>query len=368
MKSITRHRALLIAASGTISLFGSNRLNAADNSFNQYNLVSNIPGLANNTDSNLQNPWGLSSGPTTPFWAADNGAGVSTLYNGAGVPQPLVVTIQGIPAGTPTGTVFNGGSSFNGDRFLFATEEGKIEGWRGALGTSAEVLVDNSPTAYYKGLAIGNTGGNDYLYAANFKTGNIDVTPNSGAPALPGSFTDPNLPAGFAPFNIQNLNGKLYVTYAQTAGGFDDIPGPGHGFVDVFSLDGILQARLVSQGALNSPWGLTIAPAGFGSFGGDLLVGNFGDGTINAYDLATGAFQGTLDDKSGNPITIDGLWALRTGNQGPGFDPNSVYFTAGLNDEADGLFGALSAPDGGASTGLLLGGASFAMLALKRKK
>jgi uncharacterized protein (TIGR03118 family) len=367
MKTYKRHRALLIAASGTVALLGTERLNAADNSYNQYNLVSNIPGLANNTDSNLQNPWGLSAGPTTPFWVSDNGAGLSTLYNGAGVPQALVVTIQG----PPTGTVFNGGSSFNGDRFLFATEDGKIEGWRGALGTTAEVLTDNSTTAYYKGLAIGNSGGNDYLYAANFKSGKIDVIPSTGAPALAGNFTDPSLPAGFAPFNIQNLNGKLYVTYAMTAGGLDDVPGPGNGVVDVFNLDGTFGARLVSNGALsalNSPWGLTIAPPDFGAFSGDLLVGNFGDGTIHAYDKDTGAFQGTLDDKNGNPITVDGLWALKTGNGGPGFNANEVYFTAGLNDEADGLFGALAAPDAGASTGLLLGGASFAILAFRRKK
>jgi uncharacterized protein (TIGR03118 family) len=310
-------------------------------SFVQTNMVSNIPGLAAVTDPQMQNPWGVSESAASPFWVSDNATGLATLYNSAGVKQGLVVTI---PWGAPTGQVFNtGGSSmFNGDSFLFASENGYITGWRGALGANAETLVDDSASgANFKGIALGATQGVTYAYAADFRNNKIEVIPGtSGAPVL-GNFSDPNMPAGYAPFNIQNIGGELYVMYAkQDSTGSDEIPGAGNGYVDVFDLNGNLIRRLVSNGPLNAPWGIALAPAGFGSLGNDLLIGNFGDGTINAFDL-NGSFLGTLADVNGNILQNDGLWALTFGNGGNGGSKNSLYFTAGLNDEADGLFGRI---------------------------
>jgi uncharacterized protein (TIGR03118 family) len=314
----------------------------------QTNLVSDLPGLARFTDPDLRNPWGISAGPSTPMWVSDNGAGVTTLYRGDGTKVPLTVVIppgQADPAelGTPTGTVFNGNSSeFRGDRFLFATEDGTIAGWQPAYGTVAHTQVDNSlpaPGAVYKGLTLGSTASGDHIYAANFRARQVDVFDANYAPA--GSFTDAKVPSNYAPFNVQNLGGVLYVSFAmRDSTGHDDIAGQGHGFVDAFDTSGNLLGRLVSHGRLDSPWGLAIAPASFGDFAGDLLVGNFGDGRINAYSLDNGNYRGTLSAPNGTPITIDGLWALRVGNSAA--DPNAVYFTAGINDEADGLFGELT--------------------------
>ncbi|HTQ29594.1 MAG TPA: TIGR03118 family protein [Opitutaceae bacterium] len=322
----------------------------AQNEFQQTNLVSDLPGVAAHTDPNLVNPWGISFSSTSPFWIADNGAGVSTLYNSTGTPQSLVVTIPKPGGGTaaPTGTVFNGNSAaFGGDRFIFASEDGTITGWKS--GTAATTLLDNSAGgSVYKGLAISSGGGNSYLYATDFHNNRIAVLSSTGAPTLTGSFSDPTLPAGFAPFNIENIGSKLYVTYAlQDAAGHDDVAGPGNGFVDTFNLNGDFLGRLTSGGPLNSPWGLALAPAGFGSFGGDLLVGNFGDGTINAYNPGTGNFVGTLDDPSGNPIVIEGLWGLAFGNGGSGGSPGTLYFAAGIPGDGEiedhGLFGSLTA-------------------------
>ena len=218
-----------------------------------------------------------------------------------------------------------------------------IAGWRVALGTIAETL-STTPGAVYKGLAIGTTAGGTYLYAADFRGGHIDVIANSGAPALAGNFTDPNLPASFAPFNIRNIGGQLYVTYAkQDTAQHDDVPGAGNGFVSVFNLDGTFVKRLISDGVLNSPWGIALAPPGFGTLGGDFLVGNFGDGTINAFTPA-GTFAGTLADTNGAMLVNDGLWALTFGNGGNGGNLGSLYLTAGLNDEADGLFARIDGP------------------------
>ena len=324
------------------------------NSFRQTNLESNIPGMAAFTDPDLRNPWGISASATSPMWVSDNGAGVTTLYRGNGSKVPLTVIIpagagsQAGTSGTPTGTVFNGNSTeFRGDRFLFATEDGTIAGWKG-VGTVATTEVDHSttpPGAVYKGLAIGFDGVADHLYAANFRSGMVDVFNADFSQGA--SFTDSKVADGYAPFNVQNLGGVLYVTFAkQDANRHDDVAGRGHGFVDAFDLHGHLLARLVSHGRLNSPWGLAIAPASFGRLAGDLLVGNFGDGHINAYTLDKGNFRAELQDVvTGNPITIDGLWALRVGNGGPapnGGNPNAVYFTAGINGEQDGLFGTIT--------------------------
>ncbi len=322
-------------------------------SYIQTNLVSDGTVPASFTDANLVNPWGISFAPQGPFWVSDNGTGVSTLYNGAGQPfpvgNPLVVTVQ-VPGGgmqsAPTGQVFNGSSDFviaggggsAPSRFLFASEDGTIAGWNG--GTAAVTAIDRSAQgAVYKGLALGTLGSNNFLYAANFAGGVVERFDGSFNAA--GSFTDPNIPADFAPFNVQVLGGALYVTFAEREpGGGDDEPGLGNGFVDVFSLDGTLLRRLVSNGPLNSPWGLAEAPAGFGPFSNALLVGNFGDGLIHAFDPASGNLLGPLQ-RNGTDIAIDGLWGLSFGNGASAGDRDKLYFTAGIDGESHGLFGRI---------------------------
>ena len=325
----------------------------------QTNFVSDIPNLAANTDPNLVNPWGIAFSPTSPFWISDNRSGLSTLYNGAGQASPLVVTIPppvgGLPPAAPTGVVFNGSSNFaltpgNPARFIFSTENGTISGWSPSVApTNAILKVDNSGAgAVYKGLTMGTAASGPMLYAANFKAGAVEVFDGNFSPvSLPGAFSDPSLPAGYAPFNIQNIGGALYVTFAlQDAAKQDDVAGPGNGIIDIFDGNGTLVRRVASGGALNSPWGLALAPSDFGDFSNDLLIGNFGDGRINAFDPVTDAFLGSLTDPSGNPITIAGLWGLTFGNGGLGGDKNSLYFTAGIPGngqvEDHGLFGRLS--------------------------
>jgi uncharacterized protein (TIGR03118 family) len=333
----------------------------ARGSFHQTNLVSDIPGLALSTDANLKNPWGLSSSATSPIWVSDNNAGVSTLYRGDGSTVSLVVTIPAPDSptgGTPTGTVFNTtASDFQVSKgtakakalFLFATEDGTILGWNPAVGgTSATIAVDKSAIpdaangAVYKGLTLGTAGANNYLYAANFRSGNVDVFDKDfHQVTLAGSFSDPNLPSGFAPFGVENLGGQIFVTYAkQDADRHDDVRGPGNGVVDVFATDGTLVRRFATGGTLNSPWGLAMSPATFGNFHGDVLVGNFGDGRINAFTPA-GVLRGQLKSETSAAIEIEGLWGLRFGNGGSGGDPGTLFFAAGINDEADGLFGKI---------------------------
>jgi uncharacterized protein (TIGR03118 family) len=300
------------------------------------------------TDPQLINPWGISGSGTSPFWISDNGAGVATLYTvdsttNVAMKQSLVVTIPG--DGSVTGQAFNGGTGFNGDRFLFVSEDGTISGWRGALGTLAEVLQTGLPSNVYKGATLDTTGGNSYLLAANFATGNIDVLKgDAGSPNLTGKFLDPNLPANYAPFNISVLGNTIYVTYAMQ-NGKDDLPGAGHGIVNAFDLNGNLLGRIASVGgALNSPWGLAIAPSGFGSLSGDLLVGNFGDGHINIFsaDPSSPAFLGQLTDaNTGKPLAIDGLWGLIPGNGTIAGNLHDIYFTAGPNNESGGVLGVL---------------------------
>lgn len=318
--------------------------------FAQTNLVTDDQSVnaAKITDPNLINPWGVSYSPSSPFWVSDNGTGVSTLYkvgaaNDATNTVGLVVSIPG--AGNLTGQVFNGLSGFNSDLFLFVSEDGTISGWRGALGTFAEVLKSSDAANVYKGAAFSTVGGHSYLYSANFRTGNIDVMGgDGGAPSLVGNFTDPSMPAGFAPFNVQNLNGTIYVTYAlQDGTKSDEVAGAGLGFVDAFDLQGSFLGRVGSQGTLNAPWGLAIAPTTFGDIAGDLLVGNFGDGRINVFDPVTHAFIRQLTRPDGNPLSIEGLWALTPGNGGSGGSPDRIYFTAGPGDESHGLLGSLTA-------------------------
>jgi uncharacterized protein (TIGR03118 family) len=348
---------------------------AAEPLFNQTNLVTNdqTANPAQTTDPNLVNAWGISSSPTSPFWVSDNGAGVATLYNvnpntNATSIASLVVTIPPVGSGTPTGNVFNAISgAFNGDLFLFVSEDGTISGWRGALGTTAETLQIASDANVYKGTTEATIGGNTYLYAANFRAGTIDVLKGSpGAPNLTGNFTDPNLPAGYAPFNIRNLGGKLYVTYAlQDASKHDDVAGAGQGFVSVFDTQGNFLGRVGSGGTLNSPWGLALAPMSFGPLAGDLLVGNFGDGRINAFDLSTDTFVGQLLGIDGSELTIDGLWGLTVGNDGNGGSSNKLYFTAGPDGEMNGLFGVITAVPEPATIWLL--GAGLGVGLLRRK-
>jgi uncharacterized protein (TIGR03118 family) len=326
------------------------------NSYTVHNLVSDVPGAADHTDSNLVNAWGLVASATSPWWVADNETAVSTLYDGAGMPQSLVVSVPG----APTGIVFNGGPSFvvssggssGPARFLFASEDGTISGWNPAVpptvpppSKQAVVAVDNSAAgANYKGLAIATTATGSFLYAADFHNARVDVFDGAFAPVTAaGSFVDPGLPSGFAPFGIQNLQGRIYVAYAkQDEDAEDEVAGEGLGFVSVFDTAGHFLARVASGEPLNAPWGLAIAPAGFGRFSGDLLVGNFGDGRINAYDLATFEPRGHLKTANHKPLVVDGLWGIAFGN-GIGSGPTTtLYFAAGPDDEEHGLFGSIT--------------------------
>jgi uncharacterized protein (TIGR03118 family) len=329
-------------------------------------IASDQSGVAKIADSNLVNSWGLIASPTSPWWIGANGTGTAVLYNGATESKvPLVVAIAG--DGSVTGVAFNSTTGFNADNFLFASEDGTVSGWRGALGTNAESLQLASNANVYKGLTDAVVGGNTYAYASNFRSGNIDVLKGSGgAPNLSGAFSDPSLPAGYAPFNVMNLGGVMYVTYAvQNGAKHDDVAGAGNGIVDTYTTSGALIGRLITGGHLNSPWGLALAPGNFAGFGGDLLVGNFGDGTINAYDPASGAYRGTLVDGLGNTLAIDGLWALQFGNGASAGPTNRLYFTAGPVDETHGLFGALD-PVPEPATWLLSAG-GLALLLLKRR-
>ena len=324
--------------------------------YEQHNLVSDGAVPADLVDAALVNAWGLVASATSPWWVADNGADLSTLYNGnTGAKVALTVSVSS----APTGVVFNGGTGFavsNGTasapaRFIFATEQGTVLGWSPTVAaTQAVVAIDNSAVgAVYKGLAIASAAGGDRLYATNFHAGTVDVF-DAGFHPVAAAFSDATLPPGYAPFGIRNLAGTIYVSYAlQNATKHDDVAGVGHGFVNAFDTDGHLLRRVASRGRLNSPWGLALAPADFGQFGGNLLVGNFGDGHINAFDpehfQGNGELQerGQLHAANGAPVAIDGLWALAFGN-GAGAGPtNALFFTAGPFGEEHGLFGKLVA-------------------------
>jgi uncharacterized protein (TIGR03118 family) len=337
--------------------------------FRQVDLVSDQPGVAPLTDPDLVNAWGLSASPGTdaapgsPLWVSDNGADKTTLYAGASATTVIKTLAVDVASGTPTGQVFNtdptgfvvhdaAGNSAPA-RFIFDSESGGIDGWSPTVGatgpgpsTTTEVAVRNGANAVYKGLAIATASdGHTYLYAANFRSGRVEVYDDTFTPVeLPGGlFVDRRIPAGYAPFNVQELAGRLYVTYAkQDATLHDDVAGQGHGFVDVFTNDGAFVRRLVTRGVLNSPWGLAQAPEGFGRLSGALLVGNFGNGRINAFDIRTGAREGQLRDSHGHPIAIDGLWGLRFGN-GNAAKTDELLFSAGPDDESHGLLGKIVA-------------------------
>ncbi len=367
MFELKKERALAFALASAALAFGT----VAQAQYHQHNLVSDLTGLADHVDTNLKNPWGMAFSSTSPIWVANNGTGTSTLYDGNGVAAPLIVST--VPAGAPTGIVFNGSSDFNVTsngtgpaKFIFDSENGILTGWNPSItGTNSAVGVDMSPFgAEYKGLASGNNGTTNLLFGTNFARGTIDrFGPNFN---YLGSFTDSTVDDGFAPFNVENIGGDLYVTYAFRGPTGDDVAGPGNGFVDEFDINGNLIRRFASHGVLNSPWGLAKAPANFGAFSNDLLVGNFGDGTINAFDPGTGAFVGTLKDEFGNQISVDGLWALKFGNGAQNTSKNSLFFTAGINDEADGLFGRFDPVPEPASF-LALGLGILPLLRLRRK-
>ena len=367
-----------VLAAGWASLGAKPHIDAR---YRQVNLVSDVAGTARFTDSNLVNAWGIALVPGGPIWISDNGTGLSTVYDRDGTPRTLIVTIPA-PLGstdpaTPTGMIFNNGGAFAvtegtnsaSSTFIWATEDGTIAGWNRTVNpTNAVLAVDNSASgAVYKGIArASDSSSNEFVYVTNFHDGTVEKYDANFN--FVSSFTDTSLPDGFAPFGIRNINGELFVTFAlQDEDKHDDAAGPGNGFVDVFDADGNLVRQFAANGTLNSPWGLALAPSQFGNFSNALLVGNFGDGRINAFDAASGAFLGQLTDRRGNPITIDGLWGLdfgqlqRTPSQAGEHESAEakmheekdkvltttvLYFTAGPAKESHGLFGFLTPAPG----------------------
>jgi uncharacterized protein (TIGR03118 family) len=369
-------RRLSYAAIITISALSA-AVAHADDQLNRYvvtNLVSDIHGV--NPDPVLQNAWGVAFTPAaSPFWVADNATGCSTLYDGVGAKVNLQVRIP-LPGGSiptsackhvdpakppspspaaPTGMAWNPTTSTTTGflvpntnlpaSFIFATEDGTISAWTGGLtpADAAVLAVDHSAAgAVYKAMVFGTNADGVFLFATNFRAGTVEVFDHSYQPVkTDGGFTDPSIPPGFAPFGMQNIGGDLFVTYAkQNAAKHDDVAGKGNGFVDVFDTDGHLLRQLVTRGQLNSPWGVARASYGFGRFSGDVLIGNFGDGKINAFD-SDGNFRDTLKGPDSKPVVIDGLWTLTLGG-GRNSSSDTLYFTAGPNGETDGLFGMIT--------------------------
>lgn len=352
----TARRGAVLAAAGLAVSAASSAAAAprAANRYRQENLVSDVAGNARITDPHLVNPWGLAAGPATPLWVSDNGADAATIYSGIPGTQPqMLPLVVSIPGGAPTGQVYNptrgfvvrAGGKSGPALFLFSSEAGRITGWSPSVPPSTQARTGaRKAGAVYKGLAIASAGRRTLLYATDFRDGTVDVYDSHfAAVRANGAFRDRHLPQGYAPFGIQAIRGKLYVTYAkQKRDRMDDAGGPGRGFVDVYTTRGRLVSRLVSRGRLDSPWGLALAPRDFGAFSGDLLVGNFGDGAIDAYHPRTGAFAGALARRSGAPLRIDGLWGLRFGN-GSSAARRALVFSAGPDDEQHGLLGQITA-------------------------
>ncbi len=356
-----------------IGLFTAATTLTAQQHYKQTNLISDIPGMAAATDPNLVNPWGMSRSSGSPWWVSDNGTGLTTLYTGAGAAVPLGQTcpagtntnciivpsgdLKASPTGTPTGQVYNGTSDFElapkmPAVFIFATEDGTISGWNPKVNAASAVIkVNTHSTSVFKGLAIATVKRPDgslanQLYAADFRKGRVQVYDSSFHPMGLGgdAFRDEEIPSGYAPFNVQNIGGNLYVSFAQQdSKKHDDVAGPGHGYVDVFSTNGHLLMRLQHGSWFSSPWGMTQAPSDFGLFSHDLLVGQFGSGEILVFNPVTGAFRGTLNDASDNHIKIHGLWDISFGGGGTSGPSNALFFSAGVNHEADGLFGMITA-------------------------
>jgi len=320
--------------------------------YQQVNLVSDVAGVAQLQDPDLVNVWGISFSSTSPFWVSDNGTGKSTLYSVTNdTSGDIVVTKQGliveIPGqGTATGQLFNGTGQFHGDIFIFASEDGVISGWRPALGTNAEVLVAN-PDAVYKGITLAMTTNGPILLVANFSQGTVDAYDGNLSPV--GRFADAHAPSGYAPFNVQSIEGMIFVNFAlQDQDRQNDVPGSGHGLIDVLDPStGIFNRFATGRAAggrldeINSPWGITLAPSTFGKHAGELLVGNFGSGTIMTFE-ADGKFRGLLKGQDEGPMVIDGLWALAFGNNAQAGSQDTLFFTAGPDHESHGLFGGIT--------------------------
>src|SRR5579863_8959771 len=335
-------------------------------------LVSDKTGVvatAATIDANLSNPWGVAIAPGLPFWIADNNSNLSTLYNGTGAVETASVTgnsevgitipasAAGVPA-NPTGQVYNGGGGFlistgagqESALFIFDGEGGTIAAWANGSGATAVTAYDDGVAnganhAVYKGLALGTVNGATFLYATDLHNNKVDVfDTNFAKPAdMQGKFVDPTIPAGFVPFGIAALNGQLYVTYAQQDGAMhDEVSGAGLGYVDIFDFSGNFVTRFSSAGVLNAPWGMALAPAGFGSFEGDLLIGNFGDGTINIFG-PNGASLGAITVNNGQTLTVPGLWSLVFGDGDPDKPVTTLFYTAGFADQTDGVFGSITA-------------------------
>jgi uncharacterized protein (TIGR03118 family) len=335
-----------------VMLLTAAAVSRAQNHYLQLNLISDLPDVAILQDTNLTNAWGIAYGPNTPFWVSDNGSGLATLYQitndpATGLPDVQKLGLQVvIPGdGSVTGQIFNDVGGFNGDAFLFVSEDGTISGWRNALGANAETLVPGITNNVYKGVTLSHDTNGPVLLAANFRQGSVDVYNTNSI--LIGQFHDPAAPADYAPFGIQSIEGMIFVTFAkQDPRKHDDVAGPGNGLIDVYDPVAHTFTRFVTgAGAggtlrqINSPWGVALAPDTFGKHAGELLVGNFGSGTIMGFD-AGGKFQGLLKGKKG-AIKIDGLWGLKFGNGTKAGVPDILYFSAGPNGESDGLFGSL---------------------------
>ena len=356
MKSLLKVLSIVAGSAALASLVacGGSESNSVQ-SFTATALVSDGAVPAPHTDANLKNPWGIAFNPKGFVWVADNGTSVATLYDGNGVPQSLVVSIPDGSGGSanPTGIVFNGTTDFmvsQGGKsgagvFIFVGEGGTVTAWSPAVSPTAAITMfdDGSGGAVYKGLALASNGGANFLYAADFHNSKIDVFDKTFKKvAMPGKFQDPTLPTGFAPFGMQAIGSKLFVTYAkQNAAMHDNLDGPGLGFVDVFDTAGNLMQRFASAGPLNAPWGVAQAPGNFGPFSGEVLIGNFGDGTINAFDPSSGKFVGTLKRKDGTVIVEQGLWGIAFGNGLDNQPTNTLFFAAGPNGEANGVYGRI---------------------------
>jgi len=363
-----------LVATTSLSSVGLAHASSISSSYTKTTLVSDLPGVAPVLDAKLVNPWGLSSSPTGPWWISDNGSGSSSVYTSSGtsvLPAVSIPSPTGVAnGGTPTGNIFNSaagsqptsfvirkGLMAGPSNFMFATEDGTILGWNRSVDSASAIIAvnrsaatdsNNDTGAVYKGLAAGSFNSEQYIYATNFRFGTIEMFDKHFQ--LVKSFTDSQLSRTcplpgqcYSPFGIQNIKGNLYVSFAlQDAQKHDDQKGSGHGFVDVFDTNGHYLRRLISHGSLNSPWGLALAPNGFGRASDHLLVGNFGDGHINVYDIYTGGFDGRLKDASGRSIQADGLWGLAFGNNGLAGMNNELFFTAGIRDEAHGVFGKIT--------------------------
>lgn len=352
------HRTILAAAATLAVALAAPAHAAGVNRYNQANLVSDGSVLAAHTDVHLKNAWGLAFNPAGYSWVANNGTGTSTLYDGNGVPQSLVVAVPDATntgPGNPTGIVYNAsgadfvvtsGARHGGSPFIFANEDGAISGWSPSVDSAHAILavVPGADAPIYKGLAIATNSTGQHLYATDFAHARVDVYDRTFTKVtVAGGFVDPHMPMGYAPFGIQAIQGHVLVSYAkQVAGSGDEMDGPGLGFIDDFDVDGHLMHRVVSHTNLNAPWGFALAPSNFGAFSGALLVANFGDGTIMGVSLA-GKNLGYMKDASGNTLHIPGLWAIQFGNGLFSQPTNTLFFTAGPNDEAGGLYGAITA-------------------------